>query len=377
MDGLSVYVHIPFCEQKCNYCDFNSFAGKEAFFEPYVDSLINEIENSTELSGKRIDTIFIGGGTPSVLPPYYIDKIMDSLGKYNISQTAEITIEANPNSLTFDKLSAYRTSGINRLSIGLQAVQDGLLKKLGRLHTSADFFTCHENALRTGFENISADLIFAVPGQTLADWEESLQTLIDLSLNHISCYSLIIEEGTPFYDEYESGRLSPIDDDLDRQMYYLAVDMLGTNGYNQYEISNFAKKGFESHHNIAYWTRKDYIGFGLSAHSLFENKRFENTADLNKYIEFGGNSDKIRMNITPLSQKDQMEEFMFLGLRMNDGISQKDFKKQFGVSLTQVYSDALQAHSANGLLFFDSNIVKLTKKGVDLSNTVFSNFLLD
>ena len=377
MDSLSVYVHIPFCESKCNYCDFNSFAHKEDFFEPYVNSLIDEIENCSELSQRNIDTIFIGGGTPSVLPPYYIGKIMETLGKHKISKTAEITIETNPNSLTFEKLSAYRKSGINRLSIGLQTMQNELLKKLGRLHSTNDFLNCHENALRAGFENISADLIFAVPGQTLKDWEESLKALIELKLNHISCYSLIIEEGTPFYAEYEKGKLSPIDDELDRQMYYLALDMLSSNAYKQYEISNFARESFESRHNIAYWTRKNYIGFGLSAHSLFDNKRFENSSCLDTYIKHSRNADIIRQSIEILTQKDQIEEFMFLGLRMNDGISFKNFKEQFGVELMSVYGNILNTQKANGLLFFDSNIVKLTRKGVDLSNVVFSDFLLD
>jgi len=377
MDGLSVYVHIPFCERKCSYCDFNSFAGKQDFFEPYANSLIKEIENSQELLNKEIDTIFIGGGTPSVLPPYYIAKIMEALGSFNISKTAEITIEANPNSLTSDKLSVYRKSGINRLSIGLQAVQNNLLRKLGRLHSVDDFFSCYANARNAGFENISADLIFALPDQTLSDWEESLKTLINLELNHISCYSLIIEENTPFYTDYEKGILSPADDELDRQMYYIAVDMLSRNSFKQYEISNFACKGYESRHNIAYWTRKDYIGFGLSAHSLINNTRFENTAALDKYIDYNGNSENIRLNINPLSQKDMIEEFMFLGLRMTEGISQTEFKKQFCVGIMEIYGNALQQQMRDGLIFFDNNVIKLTKKGVDLSNIVFSSLLLN
>jgi len=377
MGGISVYVHIPFCEQKCNYCDFNSFAGKEDFFEAYIGSLIQEIGCCTELSNMQIDTVFIGGGTPSVLPPYYIGKIMEALGQFNISKTAEITIEANPNSLTKEKLSTYRKSGINRLSIGLQAIQDNLLKKLGRLHSASDFLNCYENALRAGFENISADLIFAVPGQTLSNWEESLKTLINLGLKHISCYSLIIEEGTLFYNEYEKGSLISVDDDLDRQMYYMAADILGSNNFKQYETSNFAQKGFESLHNIAYWTRKDYIGCGLSAHSLFNNKRFENTADLDKYIESSGKPHSIRQNIIQLSLKEQMEEFMFLGLRMTDGISLDDFKNNFDTDIMTVYGDTLNKHINDNFLFFDKNIIKLTKKGADLSNVVFSDFLLD
>ena len=377
MNGISVYVHIPFCQQKCYYCDFNSFAGKRELFEPYVNSLVEEIENCNELYGRTIDTIFIGGGTPSVLPPSYIAQIMEALGKYNISKTAEITIESNPNSLPPDKLAVYKQSGINRLSIGLQAMQTGLLKRLGRLHSASEFIECYENALRVGFENISTDLMFAIPEQDLDDWEQSLKALIELKLKHISCYSLIIEEGTPFSDDYDKGRLCPIDDETDRQMYYLAVDMLGANGYKQYEISNFALPAFESNHNIAYWKRADYIGFGLSAHSLFDNKRFENTACLDEYIKHSGNSAKIRQNINQLSQKDQIEEFMFLGLRMTDGISRKEFAKQFGVDLEKVYGDILKAQANSGLLLLDGNMVKLTKKGVDLSNAVFSEFLLD
>jgi len=340
----------------------------ESYFESYVSALVREIEEASELKETNIVSVFIGGGTPSILPSPYIEKIMEALSSYKISANAEITIEANPNSLTRDKLRDYETIGINRLSIGMQAYQDHLLKIMGRPHTAQDFLTCVENAISVGFKNISADLIFALPSQSLADWEESLLAVIRTNLSHVSCYGLIIEEGTPFYDNYK-----PIDDELDRRMYYMAVELLSSHGFSQYEISNFAKEGFKSRHNLAYWKRNNYIGLGLSAHSMYNNMRFENTYDLAQYIK-GKN---VRQNITKLSQKDIMAEFMFLGLRMNEGISMSKFYKEFNVDIRDVYEDALSKNVGNKLLELVGDTIRLSKIGVDLSNLVLSEFLMD
>jgi len=337
-------------------------------FDAYIDALVKEICTCPELNGADISTIFIGGGTPSVLDLAHIEKIMSALSRYKIATDVEITIEANPNSLTKTKLCGYRTLGINRLSIGLQAYQDNLLNLMGRPHTASDFLTCIDHATAAGFSNISADLIFALPGQSLADWEESLLAAVSANTNHISCYGLIIEEGTPFFDTYE-----PIDDDIDRRMYYMAMELLDLHGFSQYEISNFAKNGFKSRHNLAYWERKNYIGLGLSAHSLYNNTRFENTADLASYIEGRHH----RQSIIKLSSKDIMSEFMFLGLRMTEGISISGFFKEFGVNIHEVYKDVTDKNVADKLLEINNDMIKLTRIGVDLSNVVLSEFLID
>ena len=365
---LSVYLHIPFCESKCNYCDFNSFANMRNYFDDYVSALVREIGGTLELDGANICSVFIGGGTPSVLPAVAIERIMMALNVHKIAKDAEITIEANPNSLTKDKLHLYKNIGINRLSIGLQAYQDHLLGLMGRPHSAKDFLRCVEDAAAVGFHNISADLIFALPTQTLADWEESLRIAIGTGLKHISCYGLIIEEGTPFYDKYEL-----IDDELDRRMYYMAMELLSANGFSQYEISNFAREGFKSRHNLAYWERENYIGLGLSAHSMYNNVRFENTDNLTQYI--AGKSS--RKNIIKLSQKDKMAEFMFLGLRMSDGISMTKFFTEFGVDIHTVYGDVLRRSVENRLVEVCGDIVKLSANGIDLSNLVLSEFLME
>jgi len=340
----------------------------ESYFDDYISALVREIGETSELDDANINSVFIGGGTPSVLPSSSIEKIMSALSVHKIAKDAEITIESNPNSLTKDKLKTYKSLGINRLSIGLQAYQDHLLKLMGRPHKATDFLRCVGDAMAVGFDNISADLIFALPTQTLADWEESLRIAVEANLSHISCYGLIIEEGTPFYEKYE-----PVGDELDRHMYYTAVELLSANGFSQYEISNFAKDGFRSRHNIVYWERDNYIGLGLSAHSMYDNVRFENTSDLTQYIS----GQNIRENIITLNQKDQMAEFMFLGLRMSEGISTAKFLAEFGVGIYTIYGDVLRKDVGNGLIEVSGDRIKLSQLGVDLSNLVLSEFLME
>jgi len=366
---LSIYIHIPFCEQKCHYCDFNSYAGLETYFAAYAESLTEEILGCAELKNANIFTVFIGGGTPSVLSSKSVEKIMTALSNYQIASNAEITIEANPNSLSKEKLRAYKSFGINRLSIGLQAYQSHLLKILGRLHSAKDFLLCIESAKSAGFNNISADLIFALPGQSLSDWEESLREAVKTGLSHISCYGLTIEENTAFFQKYTA-----IDEELDRKMYYMAVDLLGMHGFSRYEISNFAKAGCTSRHNSVYWERGDYLGFGLSAHSLYNNIRFENTGDLSEYLAKAGTA-PLRTNVLKLTNQDIMEEFMFLGLRMSKGISAKKFMQEFGVNLYEVYGDVINKNVNDELLEISGDNIKLTDKGIDLSNVVLSGFI--
>jgi len=366
---LSVYIHLPFCEKKCYYCDFNSFANMESYFESYISALTTEICNCPELKEANIITVFIGGGTPSVLPSKYVEKIMEALTCFQLTKDAEITIEANPNSLTKDKLRDYKSFGINRLSIGLQAYQNRLLKILGRIHSAKDFLMCMDAVHSVGFHNVSADLMFALPGQSLADWDESLEAVVAAGLSHISCYGLSIEENTPFYKDYR-----PIDEELDRKMYYAAVEFLGFHGFPRYEISNFAKDGFASRHNSVYWERGNYLGFGLSAHSLYNDTRFENTGNLSEYTA-NINDKNRRKNIVDLTQKDIMEEFMFLALRMTKGVSAEKFLRKFGIDIYSVYSDVIEKNTANKLLEIDEDRIKLTPKGIDLSNVVLSEFL--
>jgi len=339
----------------------------ESYFDSYISTLAEEIRNCHELRDANIVSVFIGGGTPSLPPASHIEKIMNALSHYKITKDAEITIEANPNSLTKDKLTSYKSFGINRLSIGLQAYQERLLKIMGRPHTAHDFLTCIDSAVSVGFSNINADLIFALPSQSLNDWEESLRAATQANLSHISCYGLIIEENTPFYNDY-----MPVDEELDRHMYYRAVEFLNSQGFLQYEISNFAKEGKASRHNLAYWQRENYIGLGLSAHSLYNNTRFENTDDLASYIK----GKDARQNIIKLDTKDMMAEFMFLGLRMTEGVSVSKFYKEFGVDIRQIYGDVLNRGMRNGLLEMNDGVVKLTQIGVDLSNVVLSEFLI-
>ena len=371
MRDISLYIHIPFCIKKCLYCDFNSFSDKNGYFEKYKNSLLSEINNFEKAQGLKVNTIFIGGGTPSLLPSSFIYEILDALGeKFYIEKNAEISIEANPGTADFNKFSEYRKSGVNRLSIGVQAVQDKILKILGRVYDKAQFLKSVEFAKRAGFENINFDLMFAIPGQSFYDWEETLKTAVYLNPSHLSVYSLIIEEGTPFYDMMKKGELSVVSDENDRKMYYMAKDILKQSGYIQYEISNFAKKGAECRHNIVYWKRKEYIGFGLGACSFFEGKRFHNNVDIDEYINgrvFGENED--------FSEDDAFAEFMFLGLRMNRGISEKEFYDYFNVHLYDIFGDEIERNIKRGLIEKKDGRICLSEKGFDLSNIVFTEFL--
>lgn len=367
----SIYIHIPFCVSKCQYCDFPSYSGMEDFYSYYVDSLVDEIKNSEMLKEQKIDTVFIGGGTPSIMPAKYIYKILNTLYNcYSISDNPEITIEANPGTIDLNKLKLYKSIDINRISMGVQAWQNKLLKILGRIHDKDTFIKSYCYARDAGFNNINVDLMFAVPNQNMADWKETLANIIELKPEHISAYSLIIEEGTPFFDKFNSGELNIISDEDDRNMYHYAVDYLEDNGYHQYEISNFSKVGFESRHNMAYWKRTDYKGFGLGAHSFVNGVRFSNTYDINEYLKgnFLNHSEAV-------SLKDAVSEFIFLGLRMTKGISISDFYKEFNVNLYDIYENQIDKLLKLDLIDIKNDKLFLTKKGIDLSNIVFLEFI--
>ncbi len=372
----SIYIHIPFCKAKCNYCDFVSFSTNIELHHEYIKALVNEISSVKELFDSEIETIFIGGGTPSIIEEGLFFDIFDAIYKYKVSSSAEITIEANPESLTEEKLKVYKSIGINRLSIGLQAWQQLILKDLGRIHDRESFLKAYNAAVKHGFTNINVDIMFALPGQSLRELQETVDNVIDLNPAHISAYALIIEEGTPFYTKAEENALTLPDDTLDREMYHYLTSALPKQGYAQYEISNFAKAGYECRHNIVYWTRKPYLGFGLNAHSFFCGNRFNNISNLESYINLNGIPSLVRENVINVSDKEAMEEFMFLGLRMTAGVLPSDFKKAFGVSIYQIYGEKIKKLTANGLLEERADRIFLSKKGLDLANMVFSEFLI-
>lgn len=376
---LSIYIHIPFCKKKCLYCDFPSFSGCENIYEDYVNSLVSELsENAGEYSEYEIATIFLGGGTPTVLPPKQLGRVLDTvLNMYNVRNDAEITIEANPGTVNAQIFKELKSMCINRLSLGVQAWQNSLLTSLGRIHDNETFVRNFNEAREIGFKNISCDLMFSLPNQTLSDWEETLEKIMCLNPEHISAYSLIIEEGTPFKEMYEKGMLKVTDEELDREMYYLAKEMLKGKGYNQYEISNFAKQGFESHHNIVYWNTKEYLGFGLGAHSYIRGERFHNTYSVADYIDAKGNTIKLREDIEILSNEEKMEEFMFMGLRMNEGISISEFKKRFNTEVMDIFKESIEYLVNQKLLHISNDKLALTDKGIDVSNYVFEKFIIN
>lgn len=372
-DKISLYIHIPFCVRKCLYCDFPSFSGMESIFDDYVRMLCREIDETySDYRGMEVKSIFIGGGTPSVLPPALLGRISDKIfSRFDVDSQAEITIETNPGTLDAKKLAEMKSMYFNRLSMGLQAWQDRLLKKLGRIHTADEFETNFLQARDAGFKNINVDLMFALPAQSLDDWQETLEKVIKLRPEHISAYSLIIEEGTPFFDMFDRGELKETDEETDRKMYYLAKEMLSDKSYKQYEISNFAREGFECYHNKVYWRTEEYQGFGLGAHSYSDGVRFHNTYDMKEYLRGEG----LRLDKEFLSIEEKQEEFMFMGLRMNEGVSEAEFLRRFGESMDSVYGDEIKELISEELLVKKDGRLSLTDRGVDISNSVFEKFI--
>ena len=371
---MELYVHIPFCVKKCDYCDFLSGpAGKERQRE-YFQSLGREIAAVPEFPDREITTVFIGGGTPSVPDPALMGAILDQIrNKFFMAPDAEITIEANPGTLYKEKLQEYRKHGVNRLSLGLQSPQNRELKILGRIHTWEEFLESFFMAREAGFSNINIDLMSAIPEQTYEDWEKNLRTVAELSPEHISAYSLIVEEGTPFWER----ELDLPDEDTEYQMYEDTAGILAEYGYQQYEISNYAKDGYACRHNIGYWKRTEYLGLGLGASSLYGENRFSNTRDMQEYLGFSGNTERIRKDVLKLSLKDQIEEFMYLGLRMTEGISEIDFEQNFGQKLENIYGSVLQKYKETGFLEKTGTNWRFTRKGIHVSNHILAELLLD
>ncbi len=374
---LGLYIHIPFCKAKCLYCDFNSFACRDDFVPAYFNALKKEIcLYSDIIKGHRIKTVFIGGGTPSYVGAHNIYEIVSLLKqRFDMDSCFELTIEANPGTMDLEKLSVYRNAGINRLSIGLQAWQNHLLKNLGRIHTVEQFEENYHLAVKAGFDNINVDLIFAIPGQSFENWEETVNKVAKLNPRHISCYSLIIEEGTVFGTRFLEGELTPVEDELDRKMYWYAVEKLKTMGYKHYEISNFSKEGFECAHNLTYWKEREYIGIGASAHSYFNGQRFNNTYNIEEYVKIL-NSDRLPVeNQITVERKDEISEFMMLGLRLVDGVNVREFKERFGEDVLEVFKGQIESLLKRGLIKIEKGFIKLTELGFDLANQAFMEFL--
>ena len=371
---LELYVHIPFCVRKCQYCDFLSGPSDEETKDRYIEALLKEIRAAEHTEVYEIVSVFIGGGTPSALKAEAIASIMRTLQEqFFFCEDAEVTIEANPGTVDLEKLTIYRNVGINRLSLGLQSTDAEELKLLGRIHSYEEFLKSYEWAREVGFSNINIDLMFAIPGQTGEAWRQHLYQVAELNPEHISAYSLIIEEGTPFAEQ----NLDLPDEDTEYQMYEDTAEILERYGYRQYEISNYAKQGYMCRHNAGYWQRREYLGFGLGASSLYRGMRFSNTRRMQEYLKESRNPDQIRKDVTVLSRNERIEEFMFLGLRMTEGISEKKFEENFDARLMDVYGDILQKYEETGFMEHIETKWRLTRKGIHVSNHILADFLLD
>lgn len=393
-EELSLYIHIPFCVRKCGYCDFLSAPADEKARDRYVQALLMEIERyqGTETADRKIKTLYIGGGTPSILSVDQLDCIMQKIKyTFNFCDDIEASMEMNPGTASKEKCRALYQMGINRLSIGLQSTNDMELKTLGRIHSYEDFINTYTWCREAGFQNINVDLMAALPYQTVESYTTGLRKIIRLAPEHISAYSLILEEGTPFYQKYNSGCYPLPDEEQERLMYRETEQILAQAGYERYEISNYAKKGYACRHNLVYWQGGDYLGLGFGSSSYMDGVRFHNTTDLNTYVNQGAYVE----DREELSVQAKMEEFMFLGLRVMAGVSGTEFEKRFGKTMEDVYGDVLRKHEEEGLLQIErkedrkeaaaaepakgkTNIEKvmLTTNGVDVSNYVFADFLL-
>ncbi|MCT8976257.1 radical SAM family heme chaperone HemW [Clostridium sp. CX1] len=370
---VALYIHIPFCKQKCLYCDFPSFCGKESHMLEYSRALAKDIEG---IGNRKIKTIFIGGGTPTYLSLEGWNIIKSAIDKLNKREDLEFTVEGNPGTFTEEKLLFLKRMGVNRLSIGLQAWQDSILNKLGRIHSVGEFIESYHLARKVGFNNINADLMFGLPNQSLEDWEETLINITKLNPEHISCYSLIVEENTPFYKMYEDEKLQLPEEEIERKMYNLAVEMLKKEGYERYEISNFSKAGKECKHNLVYWDLDEYIGCGVGSHSYVDGIRYRKTENIEEYIEEMALGNDLRLDIHENSLKDDMEEFMFMGLRKIDGISVDKFNIRFKKDIYLVYGDIIEKYLSEGMLIKSGERLFLSNRAIEVSNSIMSDFIL-
>lgn len=372
---IGVYVHIPFCKQKCYYCDFVSYCNKDNLIDDYVKAVKKEIRLQNIQS--QITTIYIGGGTPSYIESKYIKEIVEEIKKKNVAKRMEITIEVNPGTVTKEKLKDYKKCGINRLSIGLQSVQNNILKEIGRIHNFEQFLETYKIAREVGFKNINVDLMLGIPNQRIKDLKESLEAVINLQPEHISVYSLIVEDGTPIANKIQKGELELPNEETERNMYWYVKNTLELNGYKHYEISNFAKKGYESKHNINCWDQKQYFGFGTAAHSYRDITRYSNTEKIEEYIKNIKSERLDRNRIIHEIQKeyDTEKEYMLLGLRKMDGVKISEFKLKFGNNPIYLFRNELKKLTDEKLISVDEDNIRLTNKGIDLANLVWEEFI--
>lgn len=413
MKNLGIYVHIPFCIKKCDYCDFISYCDKTEYIEKYIESIKKEINNTVgalsirntnkkyqtaplENSDYQITTIYIGGGTPSSIDSKYIVDILNTIknvGDDAIVVPKEITIEINPGTITEEKLIDYKKAGINRLSIGLQETNNDLLKGIGRIHTYEQFLETYKLARKAGFNNINVDLMIGLPGQSIENIKKSLNKIIELNPEHISVYSLILEEGTRLYKKYQEQRIELPDEELERNMYWYVKNTLENAGYNHYEISNFTREGYESRHNLNCWNQEEYIGIGTAAHSYINGMRYSNTINIEEYIRYvWEHLDSTRVGLEQFLQnikinedsvmiheiqtkEDMQKEYMLLGLRKIDGVSIQKFKNKFGQNPIFIFKNELSKLVEANLIIIDGDRIKLTNKGLDLANIVWEKFV--
>ena len=377
-----IYVHIPFCVRKCNYCAFLSGASDEAMRERYVKALCEEIRIRARFMSDHahgvFDTIFFGGGTPSLLSSDQVARIISELkANLSIDDEAEITLESNPATLSMESLRGYRQSGINRLSMGVQSMNDEILKRLGRIHTAGDVITDVQNARAAGFDNINLDLMFAVPDSSLDTTISDIEAVTSLGPEHISFYSLQLEEGTAFFKEFERGELEEVPDEIDREIYHVGAKLLRDKGYEQYEISNFAKIGYESRHNLKYWNMAPYLGLGLGASSFVDNKRITNVSSLEEYFELTSKGVSPTAEVHENSERDSVAEAVFTGLRKIDGIKYIDVLGSYE-EFWEYYSDAFEEarqYEREGKLIIDEEGMRLTSDGIDISNSIMALFV--
>lgn len=374
-ENLGIYIHIPFCKQRCYYCDFVTFSDKDDLIDRYIENLLKEINiygNNKDI----IDTIFIGGGTPSYIEGKYIKKIMEELYKnFNIEKNSEITIEANPGTLDKEKLEIYFSSGINRISMGVQSLNNNILKKIGRIHTAEEFYNNYALAREVGFKNINIDLMFDLPDQTREILIPTIEKTIELNPEHISFYSLILEEGTKLHKDYNENKLNLLDEDEEREMYHYGIKLLKEAGYEQYEISNFAKNNNFSKHNIKYWEIVPYLGLGLNSHSLYKGKRYNNFNNFKDYFS------KLEKNILPieelniLEREDEVLEYIIMKLRMIEGINLEFFKNRFNIEMEKEYEEIINKNIKNELIEIKNGFLRFTNRGLDISNQVYLDFM--
>ncbi|KKI88648.1 coproporphyrinogen III oxidase [Bacillus sp. SA1-12] len=373
----SAYIHIPFCHHICHYCDFNKVFFKQQPVDEYIEMLIKEMHHAAQKNEHQLKTIFIGGGTPTALSASQLNRLMEGirLELLPVNELVEFAIEANPGELTSEKLEVLKNAGVNRLSIGVQSFNDELLHRIGRVHRKVDVFRTIEQAQKIGFDNISIDLMYGLPGQTVDDFQESLETAFTLNVNHFSAYSLIVEPKTVFYNLMQKGKLTLPPQDEEAQMYELAMEEMEKHGFHQYEISNYAKPGNESKHNLTYWNNDYYFGFGAGAHGYINGVRTSNTGPIKKYIEQIKQKSEAFQSEIAVSKEEAMEEEMFLGLRKIEGVSKATFLKKFGVQVDHIFSSQIDKLADLDLIICDEKGIRLTHKGKLLGNEVFQEFI--